>query len=158
MNTFYDKGYYHVNTNFNFKFSKLNFFSVSDLVDGNSKMDEADTIEAYDLMDKMVELIQPIVHKPFIVTNYCAWEGVNLGSTFWHNDSIENFDFNALYYFDDTYEDIGGSIEFKFGEKEIKIFPKINDLILINQSGKFLHKASKSNKQRRVFNIECIFI
>ncbi len=94
------------------------------------------------------------LYKNFEVVYYSIWDGVDLGSTEWHNDSVEGFDFNVLYYLDNTNEKIGGSIEFRWSEGEELIYPSSGDLVFINQNGKFYHKASRSKSQRRVASIE----
>ena len=94
------------------------------------------------------------LYKDFEIVYYSVWDGVDIGSTEWHNDSVEGFDFNVLYYFDDTNPGVGGSVEFQYPGGEHKVYPKHGDLIFINQSGKFCHKASRSTTRRRVASIE----
>lgn len=88
------------------------------------------------------------------VTYYGVWDGVDEGSMTWHNDAVEGFDFNVLYYYDSTDEDVGGAVEFRYNGGEDIIYPKAGDIVFINQNGKFYHKANRSEKQRRVATIE----
>lgn len=97
--------------------------------------------------------VKPLYNN-FEVVYYSVWDGVDAGSLSWHNDSVEGFDFNVLYYFDNTDEEVGGSVEFRYSDGEYKIYPKAGNLIFINQNGKFFHKASRSNTHRRVASIE----
>lgn len=88
------------------------------------------------------------------VKYYAVWDGVDFGSTVWHNDKAEGFDFNCLFYYDNTNPIVGGQIEFKSLLGEVCIYPKAGDLVFINQDTKFKHRASRSTQPRRVASIE----
>lgn len=154
LSNFLLNGYAHFNESDLLDLSKFNIVNV-EITDN---LDISFSEEEQLLIDKYVEYVskkyvEPI-YKNYIVT-YCAvWDGVDLGSTEWHNDKIEGFDFSVLYYYDSTNEESGGQIEFKFPDGETIIYPKSGDLIFINQDKKFFHKASRSNSSRRVASIE----
>lgn len=154
LSNFLLNGYAHFNESGLLDLSKFNIVNV-EITDN---LDISFSEEEQLLIDKYVEYVskkyvEPI-YKNYIVT-YCAvWDGVDLGSTEWHNDKIEGFDFSVLYYYDSTNEESGGQIEFKFPDGETIIYPKSGDLIFINQDKKFFHKASRSNSSRRVASIE----
>lgn len=135
----------------------LSLFNITN-VEINDELANNFTYEEQQLLDKFIKYVSEhyvsTLYKNYEVVYYSVWDGVDLGSAEWHNDAVEGFDFNVLYYFDNTNEEVGGSIEFKHPEGEIKIYPKSGDLVFINQNGKFYHKASRSKSQRRVASIE----
>jgi hypothetical protein len=124
---------------------------------------EKDLPEITDLIEKQL-LCQFVdyVSSHYVNTVYnnfqvmCAnvWDGVDAGSMTWHNDNVEGFDFNVLYYYDSTSEDTGGEIEFKHPSGEDKIYPQAGNLIFINQASQFQHRANRSSTSRRVASIE----
>lgn len=154
LSNFLLKGYAHFNEPNLLDLSKFNIVNV----EINDNLDINFSHAEQKLIDKYVEYvnnkyINPI-YKSYVVT-YCAvWDGVDLGSTEWHNDKIEGFDFSVLYYHNNTSKEIGGQIEFKFPDGETIIYPKCGDLIFINQDEKFFHKAAQSSSTRRVASIE----
>lgn len=82
------------------------------------------------------------------------WEGVDNGSSVWHNDQTDqNMNSNFLIYLDDTGTH-DNSIEFKNDNLEYKVLPKENDFVWINQSKKFLHRATHNQGRRRVLSFE----
>lgn len=91
----------------------------------------------------------------YVVDYYAVWDGVDLGSAEWHNDSDELFHFNCLYYFDDTGPAVGGNVEFRWPNGGYaNLYPKAGTLVFINQDLKFEHKANRSTAPRRVASIE----
>lgn len=84
--------------------------------------------------------------------NYVIWEGVDKDSGLWHNDGFEGGNVFFLFYFDQQFPESGGEIQFKWpGEGNIDTYyPKPGDLMLLNQSSGFFHRASKSKIQRRL--------
>lgn len=94
------------------------------------------------------------VYPNFRVEYANVWDGVDAGSMNWHNDHVEGFDLNVLYYHDSTSPETGGEIEFKYPGGEDKLYPKSGTLIFINQNGQFEHKANRSTVNRRVASIE----
>ena len=80
------------------------------------------------------------------------WSGVDDGSLKWHCDDREGQDFCFLYYFDTMIDD--GALHFKSVEKELSIYPEAGTLVWLNLTNKYLHKADRSNRQRRVMNLE----
>lgn len=135
----------------------LSKFNITN-VEINDNLENNFTLEEQVMLDEFVRFvsekyIEPL-YKDYEVTYCGVWDGVDLGSADWHNDAVEGFDFNVLYYFDDTDESTGGQIEFKHYNGEVCIYPKKGDLVFINQNGKFYHKASRSKQHRRVASIE----
>ena len=135
----------------------LSEFKVTNVEVEKELLDIADPIEKL-LLEKFVgyvseHFVKPL-HPKFEVVYSNVWDGVDAGSMTWHNDNVEGFDFNVLYYYDSTAPATGGEIEFKHPAGEDKIYPQAGDLIFINQSGHFQHKANRSAVNRRVASIE----
>lgn len=144
------------------RFNEKNLLDLSKFVMTNvevqDKLIEDTDPEQQQEMRDFVKYISDNYVKPIWpnaqVTYYGVWDGVDEGSTTWHNDAVEGFDFNVLYYYDNTDENVGGSVEFKYDGGEDIIYPIAGDIVFINQNGKFYHKANRSEKQRRVATIE----
>lgn len=134
--------------------SKFNITNVEITDELTNNFTDYEQLELNKFIEYISEKYVNPLYKNYIVTYYAVWDGVDLGSTCWHNDSNEGFDFNVLYYFDDTDEKKGGQIEFKCSERETLIYPKKFDLIFINQNKKFYHKVTRSKDKRRVASIE----
>lgn len=154
LSNFLLNGYAHFNEPNLLDLSKFNVINV----EINDNLDINFSHHEQQLIDKYVEYISKkyvdSIYKNYIVTCCAIWDGVDLGSTKWHNDNNEGFDFSVLHYYDDTSKEIGGQIEFKFPDGETIIYPKCGDLIFINQDEKFFHKAARSSSTRRVASIE----
>ena len=82
------------------------------------------------------------------------WDGVDEKSLHWHNDSKNGQDSCFLFYVDDCDEITGGALSFMRDFKEYKIYPKAGTLVWMSQNPNYLHKAERSNKQRRVVHLE----
>lgn len=151
---FLNRGYAHFNESGLLDLSKFSITNVEidDNLENNFSTEEQVMMEQFvDYVSK--KYVEPL-YKNYEVVYYAVWDGVDLGSTEWHNDAVEGFDFNVLYYYDDTNETVGGQIEFRNYEGEVCIYPKKGDLMFINQNGKFYHRASRSTAPRRVASIE----
>ena len=89
---------------------------------------------------------------------YTVWNGVDKDNQGWHTDMFEKYDVFFLFYNDDTYEETGGSIQFKWkvGDAfETKSFqPKKGDIFLVSNSRGFWHRAESTNIQRRVISFD----
>jgi hypothetical protein len=125
---------------------------VDDNLENNFSIEEQTMIDNF--VDHVSKKYVLPLYKNYKVVYYAVWDGVDLGSAEWHNDAVEGFDFNVLYYFDDTDKNKGGQIEFKHAAGEVCIYPKSGDLIFINQNGQFYHRANRSKSSRRVASIE----
>lgn len=153
-NKFLTQGYAHFKEANLLDLSRFNITNVE--IDDN--LENNFSLEEQAMMDWFVnyvskKYVEPL-YKKYEVIYFAVWDGVDLGSTKWHNDAVEGFDFNVLYYYDDTDETVGGQIEFKNHEGEVCIYPKKGDLVFINQNGKFYHRANRSTAPRRVASIE----
>ena len=76
----------------------------------------------------------------------------------WHNDLIEGPNLGCLLYYDDTDEDTGGSISFRFKKtKEVtaQFYPKKYNILFINHSLRFQHivEEQKMPVPRRVISM-----
>lgn len=96
-----------------------------------------------------------------IFTKYNVWEGVDKDNQGWHTDMFEQYDVFFLYYFDDTFKESGGAIEFKWGvldgnEKTESFQPKSGDLFLVSNQRGFWHRAVPSKICRRVASFDFI--
>lgn len=96
-----------------------------------------------------------------IFTNYelkdCGmWEGVDDGSSKWHNDYLDGdtFNSNILVYLDDNTIENGNSIEVRGPGFTHKLYPKANQLIWLNQKRIFEHRATHSSGRRRILSFE----
>lgn len=107
------------------------------------------------LEETKIFLIEHYISKVFSkyeFLDYYAWEGVDPGSSVWHNDKREGFNSNILVYLDDSFN--SNTIEVKNDIEEFKVYPKKGDFIWINQSTKFLHRATHIKGRRRVLSFE----
>jgi hypothetical protein len=96
-----------------------------------------------------------------IFNKYNVWEGVDRDNQGWHTDMFEEYDVFFLYYFDDTFEETGGAIEFKWGildndEKFESFQPKSGDLFLVSNQRGFWHRAIPSKICRRVASFDFV--
>jgi len=84
------------------------------------------------------------------------WDGVDPKSSIWHNDYFSNsaFNSNILIYLDDNTEDNGNSIEVRSNESYVKLHPKENQLLWLNQQHTFQHKATHATGRRRLLSFE----
>jgi len=83
-----------------------------------------------------------------------VWDGVDKDNQGWHTDMFEGYDLFFLYYFDNTYLETGGAVQFKYGDCEESFQPIAGDLFLVNNGKKFWHKATPSSIQRRVASFD----
>lgn len=111
-----------------------------------------------EVQQKIAEQHLKKIFTSYIPANVGMWDGVDSGSQKWHNDRNEGkgVDCNFLLYFDDMKKETGGALHVKGKLSEEVIYPKRDMLIWLNQSEKFLHKADKSLKQRRLASFEFV--
>jgi hypothetical protein len=116
---------------------------------------------------KQMELVKVYLTQKYIdaafknyeFMNYVVAEGVDADSSIWHNDGFEGGSVFFLFYFDDQHEETAGEVEFRWPNGgHAKYYPKKGDLILLNQTPGFFHRASKSKIPRRLssftYNVE----
>ena len=91
----------------------------------------------------------------FEYRNFGMWEGVDEGSSTWHNDweDGKNMNTNVLVYLDDTAQ-YSNSIQVRNKNEEYVILPKNGHFVWLNQSKGFEHKASHNGGRRRVLSFE----
>lgn len=90
---------------------------------------------------------------------FLVWDGVDRDNQGWHTDMFEDYDIFFLYYFDDTFEKTGGSINFKWGtlqnqEQTESFQPKAGDLFMVNNMRGFWHRADSTQIKRRVASFD----
>ena len=89
---------------------------------------------------------------------FITWDGVDKDNQGWHTDMVEDYDVFFLYYFDDTAEQTGGSINFKWKENGIETSahfqPQAGDLFLVYNKKGFWHRAEATTIQRRVASFD----
>lgn len=127
----------------------------------NMSDDEEYTPEYNIIQNKFLQDVQNYLEEKYINENLETlnisrniWSGVDDGSLEWHNDYLEGQDFCFLYYLDTMLFD--GALYFKSlitNENRI-LYPKEGTLVWLNLTNKYLHKADRSSKQRRVINLE----
>lgn len=91
---------------------------------------------------------------------YTVWQGVDKDNQGWHTDMFEDYDIFFLCYYDDTFEETGGAIQFKWkenGEFKVKSFqPKKGDVFLVSNDRGFWHRAESTTITRRVASFDFI--
>lgn len=90
---------------------------------------------------------------------FIVWEGVDRDNQGWHTDMFEDYDVFFLYYFDDTFAESGGSINFKWGvlegnEQTATYQPRAGDVFMVNNLRGFWHRADNSTIRRRVASFD----
>lgn len=90
---------------------------------------------------------------------FLVWNGVDRDNQGWHTDMFEDYDIFFLYYFDDTFEETGGSLNFKWGtlkdkEEIVRFQPKAGDLFMVNNQRGFWHRADNTSITRRVASFD----
>lgn len=89
---------------------------------------------------------------------FIVWNGVDRDNQGWHTDTFEGYDYFFLYYFDDTREETGGAIEFKWKDgndfQTESYQPKRGDLFLVSNKRGYWHRAVASDIQRRVASFD----
>lgn len=90
---------------------------------------------------------------------YTVWQGVDKDNQGWHTDMFEGYDIFFLFYNDDTFEETGGSIQFKWKNEnnqfQTKSYqPKKGDLFLVSNSRGFWHRAESTTIRRRVISFD----
>jgi len=106
---------------------------------------------AYYLKTKYIDAYwQEAVFNKFLI-----WDGVDKDNQGWHTDIFEGYDLFLLYYFDDTFSETGGSINFKWKNNQTESFqPKKGDLFLVNNTRGFWHRADSTIITRRVASFD----
>lgn len=91
---------------------------------------------------------------------YTVWDGVDRDNQGWHTDMFEEYDIFFLFYNDDTAEETGGAIQFKYKEDGVfveKSFqPKAGSLFCVSNARGFWHRAESTSIQRRVVSFDFI--
>ena len=85
---------------------------------------------------------------------FIVWEGVDKDNQGWHTDMFEGYDVFFLYYFNDTYPESGGHVEFKTKEFEKRYYPRAGDLFLVNNCRGYWHRAGPSTITRKVASFD----
>ena len=86
--------------------------------------------------------------------NNGLWDGVDSGSSDWHNDQkSRGFNSNILVYIDDN-RVYNNYIMVTNGAEEFQIQPQPNQLVWLNQSSCFKHKAIHTSGPRRLLSFE----
>lgn len=85
---------------------------------------------------------------------FITWDGVDKDNQYWHTDVFEDMNVFFLYYFDDTFAETGGGIQFKVGDQIFSHQPKSGDLIMVSNKRGFFHKADATSIRRRVASFD----
>lgn len=155
LDSFFINGFYYGNIDriCQIDFDKYNFLHCNK-VEGVVRPDLESELKTI-IEETKVFLVENYISKVFTnyqFLDYYAWEGVDPGSSVWHNDKREGFNSNILVYLDDS---LGcNTIEVKSDNEEFKMYPKKGDFIWLNQSTRFLHRATHIQGRRRVFSFE----
>jgi len=156
-NNFFQYGYIlDENCKINFsKFKSMNFKNCNE-VNEDFWLDKNYLQELKKIQSILsVEYISKIFNK-FEMKECGMWEGVDEGSSKWHNDYLDGdkFNSNILVYLDDNTEKNGNSIEVRGPNFSHILYPKENQLIWLNQKKIFQHKATHKTGRRRVLSFE----
>jgi hypothetical protein len=92
------------------------------------------------------------------IVDFCLWNGVDPETEVWHTDDKVGYDFSFLCYLNDLTKQTGGSISFRNvneKEKKYEIYPKKNDIVIMNHSSSWEHivEQMKPGYDRFVFHI-----
>lgn len=86
---------------------------------------------------------------------FLVWDGVDKDNQGWHTDMFEDYDVFFLYYFDDSKDETGGSINFKWNKNETSSYqPKSGDLFMVSNHRGFWHRAESTTVTRRVASFD----
>lgn len=86
---------------------------------------------------------------------FLVWDGVDKDNQGWHTDMFEEYDVFFLYYFDDSNEETGGAINFKWdGDQTASYQPKAGDLFMVSNKRGFWHRADDTMITRRVASFD----
>lgn len=89
---------------------------------------------------------------------YTVWNGVDKDNQGWHTDMFEEYDIFFLCYYDDTKEETGGAIQFKWKEndeyKTTSFQPKRGSVFLVSNARGFWHRAESTKINRRVVSFD----
>jgi hypothetical protein len=114
-----------------------------------------DVVSSY-LKDKYIDQYW----QPNKFYKYTVWNGVDKDNQGWHTDMFEDYDIFFLCYYDDTKEETGGAIQFKWKEgDEFKVAsfqPKKGSVFLVSNARGFWHRAESTTITRRVVSFDFI--
>lgn len=157
------KGFYQLSEVDGIKLINLNNFRLLNVEERNRDNGEKDLPK--ELNHKLsvfstylkTKYIDPIwTNNKFLKFN--VWDGVDKDNQGWHTDMFEDYDVFFLYYYDDSHEETGGAIQFKWKEDgEFRVFshqPKSGDLFLVSNARGFWHRAESTTVQRRVMSFD----
>jgi hypothetical protein len=107
------------------------------------------------LQDQIAINIISKVFTSFEYKNFGMWEGVDDGSSEWHNDweDGKNMNTNVLVYLDDAKKH-NNSIEVRDKNSKNVILPMAGDFVWLNQGKGFQHRARHNGGRRRVLSFE----
>jgi hypothetical protein len=156
MENFFVNGYVHGV----FDIDAKSEFSQYRFIDCNS--DEAENFSIQnDAQEKLNRMHEHISEKyiralfdDFEMKRNGMWEGVDYGSSKWHNDFTDGdpFTSNFLIYIDSN--ESGNCIEIRNASDSFKVIPKENEFVWLNQNRKFEHRATHVSGQRRLLSFE----
>lgn len=157
FNNFFSYGYVidrEPNVDFSI-FKKMNFKNCNE-VEENFWLDENYLEELKKLQVFFSEKYVSKIFSTFELKDCGMWEGVDEGSSKWHNDYLDGdkFNSNMLVYLDDNTPENGNSIEVRGPNFSHILYPKENELIWLNQKKIFEHKATHKSGRRRVLSFE----
>lgn len=110
-----------------------------------------------DWLDQMAERIRTHVSVGFPLTlrSVGYWDGVDYGTSIWHNDAAEGHDLTVLAYLDSMTPETGGAIHFRNEHvTDACIYPQAGDIICISHSPQFQHRADIPTSRRRVLGFD----
>jgi hypothetical protein len=116
------------------------------------------------VLDDRLKTVAHYLHQKYVIPNYpnseytyyTVWDGVDKDNQGWHTDFMEGYDLFFLYYFDDSYQETGGAISFKYGDIVDDFYPQAGDLFLVSNKRGYWHKAESTSITRRVASFNFI--
>lgn len=154
MHNFFTKGYYTGQIT-----NDLNFFNNYEFVDCNysEKLNIEPEVQRYlnELHSFFSENLIAKVFSSFTIKSNGMWNGVDEGSSKWHNDFEDGdpFNSNILLYLDDNFKS-GNYLQVTDQNEVYTIYPKINEFVWLNQAKCFKHRAHHKSGIRRLLSFE----
>ena len=160
LDSFFLEGYYKAKVS-DFTDFDISFFDQFKIAHCASHecdiLDPAAVAELKKLQQFFADNLIKLLFDEFEVVDIGMWEGVDDGTSDWHNDwqDGDNFSSNILIYLDDNTEENGNSLKVRsHGTNEQTLYPKRGEFIWLNQKSCFEHKATFTSGIRRVLSLE----
>lgn len=156
--TFFVNGFIHghIAEAESFPVGEYRFVDCTSDIDGDTVAVEPGAVP---WLDKFAQLIEQRyisqIFDQYTLVEKNMWSGVDLLSATWHNDQFYDnprFNSNVLLYLDDSMQQ--NNIAIHNGQEEFVIYPRVGDIVWLNQQHRFKHKATHRTGNRRLMSFE----